>query len=226
MRRMPLFLHGDGKHTRRYLYAGDAADAFDTILHKGRLGEVYNVDSRDEVSNFELATKLLSMFGINDTDSWIQLTRDRPFNDRRYAVDGEKLRKLGWTQRTSFDDGLAATVEWYAKFADWWGPVDNTLLAAFPVVKGGHVVKPEASRMIEKEAITGADDHTAVAGGGPDHNGEAVSNKRKLERMGPEDIAGADEHTAPGVGRDNVNGEAISKKRKVELMLSEDMADV
>ena len=80
---MPLFIHGDGKHTRRYLYAGDAASAFDTILHKGEIGQIYNVDSRDEMSNLELAGKLLGMFGFENTEHWIQHTRDRPFNDRR-----------------------------------------------------------------------------------------------------------------------------------------------
>ena len=182
-RKMPLFIHGDGQHTRRFLYAGDAADAFDTILHKGELSEVYNVDSRDEVSNVELAKKLLGMFGITDTDSWIQWTRDRPFNDRRYAVDGSKLRKLGWEPKVSFEDGLAATVDWYAKFAGWWGPVDNTLLAPFPVVKGGYVVQPEASRLMEKEAITGAQAKAEAGTNGAEHNGVDPSKKRKVDRM-------------------------------------------
>ena len=180
---MPLFIHGDGQHTRRFLYAGDAADAFDTILHKGELGEVYNVDSRDEMSNFDLAKKLLGMFGIMDTDSWIQWTRDRPFNDRRYAVDGSKLRKLGWAQKVSFEDGLATTVDWYAKFAGWWGPVDDTLLAPFPVVKGGHVVKLEDSRMTETEAVTGAQAKVEVVANGAENNGVEASKKRKVELM-------------------------------------------
>lgn len=142
---MPLFLHGDGEHTRRYLYAGDAADAFDTILHKGTLGEVYNVDSRDELSNIEMARKLLKMHGIDDSEGWIQHTRDRQFNDRRYAVDGTKLRGLGWMQRTSLEDGLSVTVDWYRRFASWWGPIENTLLSPFPVVCGDRVLAPEVS---------------------------------------------------------------------------------
>ena len=142
---MPLFIHGDGQHTRRYLYAGDAADAFDTILHKGEIGQTYNVDSRDELSNFDVARKLLAMVGVEDTNTWIQYTKDRPFNDRRYAVDGSKLRELGWKQRVSLGEGLRATVDWYSKFSDWWGPIDNTLLSPFPVVHGDHVVAPEVS---------------------------------------------------------------------------------
>ena len=153
---MPLFIHGDGQHTRRYLFAGDAADAFDTILHKGEMGQIYNVDSRDEVSNLDLARKLLSAFGISNTETWIQYTRDRPFNDRRYAVDGTKLRNLGWTQSVSFEEGLASTVDWYKKFSGWWGPIDNTLFSPFPVVQGDHVVAPEASSNIEKQMDGGA----------------------------------------------------------------------
>ena len=144
-RKMPLFLHGDGEHTRRYLYAGDAADAFDTILHRGEIGQTYNVDSRDELSNLKVAQKLLAMFGLQDTASYIQYTRDRQFNDRRYAVDGTKLRNLGWKQSVSLEEGLAATVDWYSRFSSWWGPIDNTLLSAFPVVRGDHVVPPEVS---------------------------------------------------------------------------------
>ncbi|KXS99578.1 hypothetical protein AC578_2208 [Pseudocercospora eumusae] len=130
----PLWIHGDGQNTRRYLYAGDAADAFDTILHKGEIGQIYNVDSRDEISNLGLAGRLLRRFGVRDAQNWIQHTRDRPFNDMRYAVDGSKLRKLGWSQKVSFEAGLANTVAWYGKFSGWWGDIENTL-APFPEVK-------------------------------------------------------------------------------------------
>lgn len=136
-----LMLHGDGKHTRRYLYAGDAVDAFDTILHRGKVGQVYNVDSRDEVSNISLCKMLLAEFGHDpdrDFHSIVKYTVDRPFNDRRYAVDATKLKQLGWSQKTSFADGLKLTVEWYRKFGDrWWGDIDNLLQAqaemSFPI---------------------------------------------------------------------------------------------
>lgn len=147
----PLLLHGDGQHTRRYLYAGDAAEAFDTILHKGELGQTYNVDSQDEVSNLQLAEKLLGLFGLADASaSWIQHTRDRKFNDRRYAVDGSKLRKLGWQQRTRFDAALEATVDWYGKFAGWFGDIEG-VLTAHPVVKGDHVVGSSAEKLKLRE---------------------------------------------------------------------------
>lgn len=128
-----LCIHGNGQNTRRYLYAGDAADAFDTILHKGEMGQIYNVDSRDEISNLELARRLCRDFGIEKLHKRIEYTRDRPFNDLRYAVDGSKLRQLGWKQRVSFDEGLAKTVEWYKQYGNWWGPIDN-ILTPFPEV--------------------------------------------------------------------------------------------
>lgn len=133
-----MVLHGDGSPTRRYLYAGDAADAFDTILHRGALGQIYNVPSSDEISNLSLCSRLLDemSLGAGAGTSWIKYTHDRPFNDHRYAVDGSKLRRLGWEQKTSFDEGLKATVQWYRVFGErWWGDISK-VLCPFPVVDG------------------------------------------------------------------------------------------
>ena len=188
---MPLFIHGDGSHTRRYLFAGDAASAFDTILHRGEIGQIYNVDSRDEISNLDLAKRLLGMFGISQTQAWIQYTRDRPFNDRRYAVDGTKLRQLGWKQDVSFAQGLAATLDWYCKFSDWWGPIDNTLLSAFPVVFEWTHNMPT----LDKTAHAGA---------------EAA-----LELNSPV-MNAYDPRAAPVAGCDGMSG--VGKKRKADMM--------
>lgn len=141
----PVVLHGDGSPTRRYLYAGDAADAFDTILHKGQVGQIYNVGSYDEISNFDLCGKLLTMMNIPQDSpehlrKWIKYTHDRPFNDRRYAVDATKLRQLGWDQKTTFEEGLKITVDWYSRFGEaWWGDISH-VLTPFPLVSAGEVV--------------------------------------------------------------------------------------
>ncbi|KAK4462510.1 putative rhamnose biosynthetic enzyme [Cladorrhinum samala] len=141
----PVVLHGDGSPTRRYLFAGDAADAFDTILHKGHLGQIYNVGSYDEISNLDLCGKLLTEVGIphetpEDFTKWVKYTHDRPFNDHRYAVDGTKLRQLGWDQKTSFAEGLRITVQWYRQFGEhWWGDIGK-VLSPFPVVAGTEVM--------------------------------------------------------------------------------------
>jgi dTDP-glucose 4,6-dehydratase len=145
---LDLMLHGTGHNTRRYLFAGDAADAFDTILHKGTIGEIYNVDSSDEISNRDLAFKLLTLFDVPEAEqrSRIRFTQDRPFNDKRYAVNGDKLRGLGWVQNTNFEDGIRTTVDWYKKFGStWWGDITN-LLTPFPVVKDGEVYADQESQ--------------------------------------------------------------------------------
>ncbi|KAI9681110.1 MAG: hypothetical protein M1817_002392 [Caeruleum heppii] len=140
-----LLLHGDGKHSRRYLYAGDAVDAFDTILHKGSIGQIYNIGSYDEVTNLDLCSKLLDIFQLphgppESDEAWVKHAQDRPFNDRRYAVDGTKLRQLGWTQKTSFEDGLRKTVDWYRKHGEsWWGDI-GPALTPHPVVEGKTLV--------------------------------------------------------------------------------------
>ena len=133
---LPLILHGSGLNTRRYLFASDAADAFDTILHKGKVGEIYNVDSTDEISNIDLARKLLTHFDIPVAEEWewVKHVTDRPFNDMRYAVDARKLRGLGWTQNVGLEEGLKKTVEWYQKWGKkWWGDVSG-VLSALPEV--------------------------------------------------------------------------------------------
>jgi dTDP-glucose 4,6-dehydratase len=131
-----MILHGDGSPTRRYLFAGDAADAFDTILHKGLNGHIYNIGSRDEIANKELCQLLLKQFNIEvDYEKWVEHTHDRPFNDMRYAVDAGKISKLGWTQKTSFEKGLKMTVDWYKQFGEtWWGDISHCL-EAFPVAE-------------------------------------------------------------------------------------------
>jgi dTDP-D-glucose 4,6-dehydratase len=134
-----MVLHGDGSHKRRYLFAADAVDAFDTILHRGEIGHVYNVGSHDEISNMELCTLLLETTNIPfqtqaEFDKWVKHTRDRPFNDQRYAVDDSKLRQLGWVQKTSIQKGLTITLNWYSQFGEkWWGNISN-VLSPYPTI--------------------------------------------------------------------------------------------
>ena len=141
-----MVLHGDGSPTRRYLYAGDAADAFDTILHRGQVGQVYNVGSSDEVSNREMCSRILGEFGVapdrsrGDLGGWVKYSNDRPFNDQRYAVDDTKMRQLGWKQVTSFEEGLRTTVSWYRRFGErWWGDIGKVVHNAFPIVQNKEV---------------------------------------------------------------------------------------
>ena len=78
------------------------------------------MDSTTEVQNRQIAAHILDLFGIEGFDEHITYIRDRPFNDHDYALDGHKLRDLGWSQRVDFATGLNATVEWYKKNLPYW----------------------------------------------------------------------------------------------------------
>lgn len=162
-RGQPVVLHGDGTPTRRYLYAADAADAFDTILHNGQIDEIYNVGSTDEVSNIDLCSKLLTELNIphdttEDFRKWVKYTHDRPFNDRRYAVNASKLAKLGWKQATTFEKGLSATVRWYSRYGEtWWGDISR-VLTPFPVVPEGEFVLSRIGHLIRDDPLASGDE--------------------------------------------------------------------
>lgn len=137
----PLTIQGSGLNVRRYLYGGDAADAFDTLLHKGVIGEAYNVQSDFPVTNLEVAVRTLELFGYSpkrDFGRCLSWIADRPFNDTDYRVDGSKLLNLGWRQRVSFPEGLTATVNWYRKnMHAWWPQINKTVnLASQEMAKG------------------------------------------------------------------------------------------
>ena len=111
-----LPLQGGRGHGRRYLHARDLTDAVDTILHRGTMGETYNVASRDEMSNSQVCSAVMGHFNLcpeKDSPNWVMAVKDRPFNDRIYLTNGKKLESLGWTQKVDFEEGLKQTVEWY-----------------------------------------------------------------------------------------------------------------
>jgi UDP-glucose 4,6-dehydratase len=137
MRGLPLTLHGTGANTRNYLYVEDVARAFDVILHKGAVGEIYNIGGNNEKSNMEVARELLKALGKVDAAGsltaaeakHIVFVPDRPFNDLRYHLDCARLNALGWREEVSFEAGLARTVEWYGKYSGNWDNVESALVA-------------------------------------------------------------------------------------------------
>lgn len=111
-------LHGSGSNIRTYIFIEDFADALDLVFNKGKIGEVYNLGTSDEISNLELAKLILKKLGKGE--SCIDFVEDRPFNDKRYSIDLSKIKALGWKQRYSFGEGLNRTVEWYKGNKWWW----------------------------------------------------------------------------------------------------------
>ncbi|GAA3971116.1 dTDP-glucose 4,6-dehydratase [Thermobifida alba] len=118
----PVPLYGDGLNVREWLHVDDHCRAVHLILTKGKAGEVYNVGGGDERTNLEITERLLELCGADRTA--IQWVADRDGHDRRYALDGTKIREeLGYEPEIPFERGLADTVAWYRENVDWWKAV-------------------------------------------------------------------------------------------------------
>lgn len=127
MRGKTLPIHGDGCNVRSYLYCEDVAEAFEVVLHKGEVGHVYNVGTKKERRVLDVAKDICKLFNM-DAEKSIEFVENRPFNDQRYFLDDEKLKHLGWSEKTTWEDGLRKTIEWYTSNPDWWGDVSGALL--------------------------------------------------------------------------------------------------
>ena len=115
---LPLPLYGDGLQRRDWLYVADHADAIDHVLRHGAPGETYNIPGGVEMANRDTVALLLERLG--KPWSLVRHVEDRPGHDRRYAMDGAKLAALGWRPKTSFEDGLTATIDWFLGNEAWW----------------------------------------------------------------------------------------------------------
>ncbi len=113
-----LPLYGDGMNVRDWLYALDNCRAIDLILHKGEIGEIYNVGADNERTNIEITKSVLKILG--KSEDLIRKVKDRPGHDRRYSLDSSKIRKLGWEPEHNFEKALKETVDWYRNNESWW----------------------------------------------------------------------------------------------------------
>ena len=117
-----LPVYGDGRQVREWLHAEDHAAAVDLVLREGMAGEVYNVGGEERV-NLDVTQRIVELTGCDPR--LVRHVADRPGHDRRYAIDDAKLRRLGWAPSRSFEEGLAATVEWYREHRAWWEPIKS-----------------------------------------------------------------------------------------------------
>jgi dTDP-glucose 4,6-dehydratase len=116
---IPVF--GDGLNVRDWLYVEDHCRAVEAAVLKGRNGSVYNVGGGVELTNIEVARRILA--ALDASRELIQFVPDRPGHDRRYAMDSGLVRALGWEPETPFAEGLKKTVRWYASNRSWWRKV-------------------------------------------------------------------------------------------------------
>jgi dTDP-glucose 4,6-dehydratase len=113
-----LPVYGDGMQIRDWLYVADHCSAIDTVLHKGVVGEVYNIGGNNEKANIEIVKLIIKTLG--KSEKLIKYVKDRPGHDRRYAIDNTKVTtKLGWEPIYTFEQGMKETIEWYLNNTEW-----------------------------------------------------------------------------------------------------------
>lgn len=115
----PLPVYGEGLNVRDWLYVEDHCRAIDLIIHKGKIGEVYNVGGHNEMKNIDIVRLICDYLG--KPYSLITHVTDRKGHDMRYAIDPTKIHsELGWLPEIKFADGIKKTIDWYLNNREWW----------------------------------------------------------------------------------------------------------
>ena len=118
LKNKPLPIYGKGINVRDWLYVLDHCKAIDLIIHKGRIGQIYNIGGHNEMRNIDIVKLILKE--LKKDDHLITFVNDRKGHDQRYAIDPYKLsNELGWKPEMQFSDGLKKTIEWYLKNEEW-----------------------------------------------------------------------------------------------------------
>ena len=111
-------VYGDGLNVRDWLYVYDHCEAIDEVLHKGQIGQVYNIGGHNEKTNLEITHLILDAMGKDESS--IEYVQDRLGHDRRYAISNDKITaELGWEPSVTFEQGIKMTIDWYLNNQDW-----------------------------------------------------------------------------------------------------------
>jgi len=112
-------LYGDGKQVRDWVFVLDNCAAIDAVLHKGKIGDIYNIRGDNEKTNLEVAKTILQNMG--KSESLIKFVQDRLGHDKRYSLNDAKIRtELNWKPKVSFEEGIKKTIQWYVENVSWW----------------------------------------------------------------------------------------------------------
>ncbi|NIM97879.1 MAG: dTDP-glucose 4,6-dehydratase [candidate division Zixibacteria bacterium] len=140
-RELPVY--GDGLYIRDWIHVEDHCKALDAILHKGKVGETYNIAGGNEKTNLEITGLILQ--ALNKPKSLVKHVKDRPAHDRRYSLDCSKIKaELGWKPETPIEDGISKTVDWYVSHQQWWQKV-----------KSGEYLKYYEKHYLQRETYRG-----------------------------------------------------------------------
>jgi dTDP-glucose 4,6-dehydratase len=128
----PLPVYGDGRNVRDWLHVKDHSVAIETVLKRGRPGEVYNIGGNNEWMNIDIVNLVCDLLdkrlgrAPGENRRLITFVKDRPGHDRRYAIDAAKIRReLGWEPSYTFEQGLADTIDWYLDNQEWVAEVTS-----------------------------------------------------------------------------------------------------
>ena len=122
----PIPVYGAGENVRDWLYVEDHAVALLTVLHRGQVGETYNIGGHNEARNIDIVRRICAILdelrpAAQPRETLITHVTDRPGHDFRYAIDAGKIgRELGWTPSVTLEEGLRCTVQWYLDNEPWW----------------------------------------------------------------------------------------------------------
>lgn len=117
-------VYGDGLNSREWVHVDDHCVGIHLALTKGRPGEVYNLGSKNDMTNLDL-TKIILQAMSKDEDQ-IEYVTDRANHDFRYALNFNKATiELGYVEKVPFQTGIDSTIEWYVQNQSWWEPLLN-----------------------------------------------------------------------------------------------------
>jgi dTDP-glucose 4,6-dehydratase len=128
IKNLKIPLYGDGQQIRSWIYVNDHVQAIESLISKGKPGNVYNITAYEEITNKTIVEKILDILG--KSNDMIEYVGDRPGHDKRYSIDCSKIEtQTGWRPKYEFDDALKQTVAWYLENQSWWEPLidDDTL---------------------------------------------------------------------------------------------------
>ena len=122
-------VYGDGLNVRDWLYVYDHCSAIDAVLHKGKIGEVYNIGGHNEKTNMEITHLILDAMGKDESS--IEYVQDRLGHDKRYAICNDKIQsELGWEPSLTFEEGIKITIDWYLNNQDWMKKIEDKKCSA------------------------------------------------------------------------------------------------
>lgn len=122
-------VYGDGLNVRDWLYVYDHCEAIDVVLHKGKVGGIYNIGGHNEKTNMEITHLILEAMGKDESS--IKYVEDRLGHDRRYAISNDKITaELGWKPSLTFEEGIKLTIDWYLNNQDWMKSIEEKKLCS------------------------------------------------------------------------------------------------